>query len=83
MDEGEHLQALKARILSANNTQSEVELELAEGKNREIRRLCLALGLHVTRLKRVKIGPIPLGELPVGKWRTLTESEIKSLLPPL
>jgi len=56
-------------------------LELAEGKHREIRRLFAALGLEVSRLQRIKIGPIRLGELPIGKWRALTEPEIKSLLP--
>jgi 23S rRNA pseudouridine2605 synthase len=78
---GEHLKAEKARLVSTNNTRSVVALELAEGKNREIRRLLEALGLTVLRLQRTRIGRIPLGELPVGKWRTLTEPEIKSLLP--
>jgi pseudouridine synthase len=55
-------------------------LELTEGKNREIRRLCAVLGLRILRLRRKQIGPIRLGELPAGKWRTLTEAEIKSLL---
>ena len=82
-DQGESVRAAKARLVSANNTQSVVELELAEGKNRQIRRLCEALGLHITRLQRIRIGSIPLGELPPGKWRTLTEPEIKSLLAPL
>ena len=57
-----------------------VAVELAEGKNREVRRLFAALGLEVTRLARVRIGPIKLGELPVGKWRTLTDTEVKTLL---
>jgi 23S rRNA pseudouridine2605 synthase len=82
-DAGEHLKATRARLMSANNTQSIVDLELAEGRNQEIRRLCAALGLTVLRLVRTRIGRIPLGELPEGKWRTLTETEIKSLLPPL
>ena len=78
---GERLKAEKARLLSANNTRSLIELEMAEGKNREIRRLLEALGLSVTRLQRIQIGRIKLGELPPGKWRTLTQPEIKSLLP--
>ncbi len=82
-DQGESIRAAKARLVSANNTHSVVELELAEGKNREIRRLCEALGFRITRLQRIRIGAIPLGELPPGKWRTLTEPEIKSLLAPL
>ena len=60
-----------------------VELELAEGKNREVRRMFEALGMKVTRLQRLKIGPIKLGELRPGRWRTLTEPEIKSLLSKL
>ena len=80
---GETLKANKARILSANNTRSVVELELTEGKNREIRRIFETLGLTLTRLQRTQIGPIKLGELPAGKWRTLTETEIKSLIPKL
>ncbi len=83
MDQGEKLKAEKARILSASNSRSVLELELTEGKNREIRRLMSALGLTVTHLQRIRIGPIKLGELPPGKWRTLTETEIKSLLPEL
>jgi 23S rRNA pseudouridine2605 synthase len=79
-DAGETLRAEKARVLSANNSNSVVELELAEGKNREVRRLFESQGLVVNRLVRTQIGKIKLGELPSGKWRTLTEPEIKSLL---
>jgi 23S rRNA pseudouridine2605 synthase len=82
-DAGETLKAEKARLISANNSHSVVELELGEGRNREVRRLFSSQGLNVTRLQRIQIGRIKLGELPVGKWRTLTEPEIKSLLAPL
>jgi 23S rRNA pseudouridine2605 synthase len=75
----ETLRARRARLISANNTTSVVELELAEGKNREVRRLFETQGLAVRRLQRVQIGPIKLGELPAGRWRTLTQPEIKSL----
>lgn len=81
--EGELLKAEKARLVEANNTRSTVELELAEGRNREVRRLFESQGYLVERLCRTQIGPIKLGELRVGKWRTLTEPEIKSLLPKL
>jgi 23S rRNA pseudouridine2605 synthase len=83
VDEGEMLKASRARLLSANNTRSVVEVELTEGKNREIRRMFKALGFEVSKLRRTQIGRIKLGELPSGKWRTLTEPEIKSLLPKL
>jgi len=79
-DQGEKLRAAKARIVSASNAQSVLELHLAEGKNREVRRLCESQRLTVKRLKRIQIGKIKIGELREGKWRTLTEPEIKSLL---
>ena len=78
--DGESLKAEKARLLSANNSNSVVELEMAEGKNREVRRLFESQGLVVNRLVRTQIGKIKLGELPSGKWRTLTDTEIKSLI---
>jgi 23S rRNA pseudouridine2605 synthase len=81
MSAGEKLKAQRARVISANNSHSVVELELAGGKNREIRRLFESENLAVERLQRIQIGPIKLGQLPVGKWRALTEPEIKSLLP--
>jgi pseudouridine synthase len=82
-DAGETLKAEKARLISANNSHSVVELELAEGRNREVRRLFASQNLNVIRLQRIQIGRIKLGELPVGKWRSLTEPEIKSLLAQL
>ena len=59
---------------------SVVELELSEGKNREVRRLFESQDLTVKRLQRTQIGKIKLGELKPGRWRTLTETEIKTLL---
>jgi pseudouridine synthase len=78
--EGETLRALRARLISANNSTSVVELALTEGKNREVRRMMASLRLTVLRLQRVQIGPIKLGELRPGRWRALTEPEIKSLV---
>ncbi len=77
---GERLKAEKARLVSGGSSQSVVELVLAEGKNREVRRLFESQNLSVKRLVRVQVGKIKLGELKPGKWRTLTEPEIKSLL---
>jgi 23S rRNA pseudouridine2605 synthase len=57
-----------------------VELEMGEGKNREVRRLFESQGLAVKRLQRTQIGKIKLGELKPGRWRTLTETEIRTLL---
>ena len=57
-----------------------IAIGLREGKNREIRRMFATQEMEVTRLIRVEIGAVKLGELPVGKWRTLTETEIQTLL---
>lgn len=80
LEQGEKLKAQNARLISSSLSQSVVELELTEGKNREVRRLFESQGLAVKRLQRTQIGKIKLGELKPGKWRTLTEPEIKSLL---
>lgn len=77
--DGEMLKADRAKILKASNSQTLIELDLSEGKNREVRRLFEAQGLEVTSLKRVQIGPIRLAELPSGKWRTLNPTEIASI----
>ena len=79
-DRGDKLTALSAKIISASRAWSVVELELAEGKNREVRRLFESQNLSVKKLQRTQIGKIKLGELKPGKWRTLTETEIKTLL---
>jgi pseudouridine synthase len=52
-----------------------LELTLAEGRNREVRRLCEATGLSVERLVRTSFGPVQLGSLPIGMSRSLTSKE--------
>ncbi|WP_342526955.1 23S rRNA pseudouridine(2604) synthase RluF [Chryseomicrobium sp. FSL W7-1435] len=52
---------------------------LTQGLNRQIRRMCSALGFTIKRLQRVRIMNIELGNLPIGKWRDLTEDEKKEL----
>jgi pseudouridine synthase len=77
--EGEKLKALAGKIISASRAKSVVELELGEGKNREVRRLFESQALTVKKLQRTQIGRIRLGELKPGKWRTLNAVEIKTL----
>ncbi|HMP83255.1 MAG TPA: pseudouridine synthase [Verrucomicrobiota bacterium] len=77
---GEKLKVERAWLITSGGGTSVVELELAEGKNREVRRLFESQGLSVKRLQRTQIGKIKLGELKPGRWRTLTEPEIKTLL---
>ncbi len=81
--EGERLKALSARIVSSSRAKSVVEMELGEGKNREVRRMFESQSLTVKRLVRTQIGKIKLGELKPGKWRTLTPTEIKTLISDL
>lgn len=57
----------------------ELTITISEGRNREVRRLCEAVGLEVDRLVRVKFGPVELGDLPVGKARSLTKAERAAL----
>lgn len=52
---------------------------IVEGKNRQIRRMCEALGYEVRRLRRLRVGGVELGELPEGEWRALTRDELASL----
>ncbi|MFR4319430.1 MAG: pseudouridine synthase [Eubacterium sp.] len=52
---------------------------LTQGLNRQIRRMCEALGYNVQKLKRVRIMDVELGNLPIGQYRNLTDNEVKSL----
>ena len=55
------------------------EITLREGRNRQIRRMCAAIGVKVVRLERIAVGPLALGDLARGKWRRLTPDEIAAL----
>ena len=56
-----------------------LQLVLRTGWKRQVRRMCAAVGLRVTRLRRVRMGPLTLGSLPTGKWRELTRREVAAL----
>ena len=77
--DGEFLAAKRVFILRRGEKNSWLEIILDEGKNRHIRRLLEALGIGVLQLVRVKIGPLPLGNLAKGEFRILTRDEIGSL----
>jgi 23S rRNA pseudouridine2604 synthase len=67
-------EALKpAKVSWANEDQLRIVLQ--QGKKRQIRRMCEAVGLQVTSLKRVRIGSVVLGKLPAGQWRYLRDDE--------
>ncbi len=68
------------RVIHKEQGRVVLEMILHEGKNREIRRMCEAVGLEVARLKRTQIGGVKMGMLKQGDWRDLTEQEVKKLL---
>jgi 23S rRNA pseudouridine2605 synthase len=69
----------RARVIEKLKTNAWVEIEVQEGRKREVRRMFEALGYFVEKLVRIRVGPVELGHLPVGELRPLTQSEIKSL----
>lgn len=66
----------KEKDKKTNAVNSLVEIIIHEGKNRQIRKMCSALGHEVITLKRVAVGDIKLGYLKRGEWRNLTEDEL-------
>ena len=74
--EGEPISPARVRLLSREGSRAELEVVIHQGKKRQIRRMCKAVGLAVTRLCRVGEGPLSLGDLPPGKWRYLTADEV-------
>lgn len=67
--------AKRARAVKLGRDRWELELVLTEGKKREVRRMCSAMGLAVERLVRTRYGPVTLGDLPVASMRPLTAKE--------
>ena len=66
-------------IVDEAKDKSTVHITIHEGKNRQVRKMFDAVGHRVLKLKRISVGKVKLGNLKVGKWRTLTEKEINSL----
>lgn len=77
--DGYILLPVKTEFLSKNDKFTTLRMTLFEGRNRQIRKMCEQVGLKVAKLSRIAIGDITLGELPSGKWRYLSENEIKNL----
>ena len=80
LTDGKMTAPAKARVLEQQQDRAVVEIVLYEGRNREIRKMCEALGLEVARLKRTAVGPVRLAMLPQGRWRELSKEEVKALL---
>jgi len=77
--DGECLQAARCRLLRSGEKNCWLEITLDEGKNRHIRRMLAALDIEVLRLLRVSIGPLQLGTLRKGAYRSLTSDEKAAL----
>ena len=71
--------ARKANLKIADQTRSLLEIVIAEGRNREVRRMMKAVGLELEQLVRVRIGPIYLGDIGPGKVRPLNGKEVREL----
>lgn len=69
----------KVKLLKAEGQKARFRVTIHEGRNRQVRRMCEAAGMHCTRLRRIQEGSVKLGDLPLGKWRSLTPEEIKKL----
>ena len=54
-------------------------MTIHQGKNRQVRRMCARIGLHVARLQRIQEDTLLLGDLPPGKWRYLTDRELQEI----
>jgi 23S rRNA pseudouridine2605 synthase len=74
LDDGERTRPARAEARGAT-----VWLTIAEGKNRQVRRMCEALGLPLAALERVAFGPVRLGDLADGQVRPLTRDELRRL----
>jgi 23S rRNA pseudouridine2605 synthase len=57
-----------------------IEITIHEGRKRQVKRMCEAVGHPVKRLERVRFGPLELGDLPRGRWRRLTDAEVDALM---
>ena len=78
LDDGRTAPA-RARVTQATPTGAALEIVIHEGRNRQVRRMCEAVGHPVRRLVRTRFGPLRDHRLPPGQWRPLTPSEIRAL----
>ena len=81
LNDGPTRQALVTRIRDSEKY-TFLELTITEGRNRQVRRMLEAVDSKVLKLVRTAIGPIRIGDLPVGKWRELTPEEVRILKSP-
>jgi len=79
MLEGKKTAKAKMKISKRFDTDSILEIEIFEGRNRQIKKMCEAINHPVKKLKRISIGEIDLGDLRIGNWRYLNDEEVEYL----
>ena len=77
--DGYKIKPVTVRVISRSERSCVLEMTLFEGRNRQIRKMCDSVGLKITRLCRVALGNIKLGNLREGRWRRLTKAELEYL----
>lgn len=82
IDENYKTKPAKVKILKTDTelNRSRLEIKIHEGKNRQVRKMCEAIGKKVVALHRTKIGNVQVKDLKIGTWRYLTDIEVKSLI---
>ena len=80
LEDGTPIAPAQVRVLRRNGETWVLSVTIRQGLNRQIRRMCAQAGLTVRRLRRVREGSLLLGDLPPGKWRSLTAAEVAALL---
>lgn len=82
IDEKYKTKPAKVKILKTDTelNRSRLEIKIHEGKNRQVRKMCEAIGKKVVALHRTKIGNVQVKDLKIGTWRYLTDIEVKSLI---
>lgn len=78
LDDGRTAPA-RARVLAQNADGVALEIVIHEGRNRQVRRMCAAIGLEVRRLVRTRVGPVRDAHLAPGEWRALRPREVRAL----
>ena len=77
--DGYQIRKPDVKLLWSDGRKAKYLVTIHEGRNRQVRRMCEAAGMVTTRLRRIAEGSLSLGDLPLGKWRYLTEEEIAGL----
>ena len=79
MLDGYRIQPPQVVLLDCSGDSARILVTIHEGRNRQVRRMCAEAGMQVQRLIRISEGPLELSDLPLGKWRYLSEEEMTNM----